>query len=108
MHDGNIVHEQYKHRETEARRPGSFQTGPSFIGTARFSRSTQKGMSCMIPNLTKSPGRKEAANFLRACEDVHALLTGGNKFTPHDRYLIESNAIELLRKVRLDPSRDPS
>jgi hypothetical protein len=60
----------------------------------------------MIPKLTTSPGRKEAANFLRAYEAVHALLAGRKKFTSHDRYLIESNAIELLRKVRLDPSRD--
>jgi len=72
------------------------------------SKTSQKGTSCMIPKLTKPPGRKEAANFLHACQAVHAILAGGKKFTSHDRYLIESSAIELLRKVRLDPSRDPS
>lgn len=62
-------------------------------------------MSRMIPKLTKHSGRKEAADFRRACDAVHAILADGKEFTPHDRYLIESSAIELLRKVRLDPSR---
>jgi hypothetical protein len=61
----------------------------------------------MIAKLTKPSGKKEAANFIRACEAVHAILADGKTFTPYDRYLIESSAIELLRKVRLDPSRDP-
>ena len=43
---------------------------------------------------------KEASNFVRACEDIHALLAHGEILACDDRAHIEFSVIELLGKVR--------
>jgi hypothetical protein len=44
------------------------------------------------------PIGKEATNFVRACDAVHALLARG-PLVPEDRDLIEFSANELLDKL---------
>ena len=43
---------------------------------------------------------KEAANFLRACEAIHALLDTETALSPDDRDVIEYSCIDLLSKLR--------
>jgi len=45
------------------------------------------------------PIKKEAANFVRACEEIHSLLAHGGALTPDERALIDFSGRELLRKV---------
>ena len=45
------------------------------------------------------PIRNEAANFVRACEELHGFLARGETLTPDERALIEFSGSELLRKV---------
>ena len=45
------------------------------------------------------PIGKEATDFVRTCEAIHALLTRGDMLTPEDRDLIEFSADELLDKL---------
>jgi len=45
------------------------------------------------------PVNKEVLNFVRACEDIHALLDRGDTLTPDERDLIEVSADELLDKL---------
>jgi hypothetical protein len=44
--------------------------------------------------------RKEAMDFVRACEAIHALLARGDTLSPEERGLIEFRGIDLLRKLR--------
>lgn len=43
----------------------------------------------------------EAANFLRACESIHFLLSQ-RTLQPEDRTLIEFSAVDLLDKLKSD------
>ncbi|HEV8329477.1 MAG TPA: hypothetical protein VGQ08_18550 [Nitrospiraceae bacterium] len=43
---------------------------------------------------------KEATDFVRACEAIHALLARGDELASDDRDLIELSAFELLSKLR--------
>ena len=43
---------------------------------------------------------KEASDFVRAREAIHALLARGDELTPEDRGLIEFSGTMLLSKVR--------
>jgi len=43
---------------------------------------------------------KEATNFVRACETIHALLANGGTLTPDDRDLIVFSGNELLMSLR--------
>ena len=45
------------------------------------------------------PIGKEAADFVRACEAIHALL-GGGVLGPNDRIIVEFSGSELLGKLR--------
>jgi hypothetical protein len=45
------------------------------------------------------PIGKEATDFVRACDAIHALLDRRHTLTPEDRDLIEFNANELLDKL---------
>ena len=45
------------------------------------------------------PVNKEVLNFVRACEDIQALLDRGDTLTPEERDLIEVSADELLDKL---------
>ena len=45
------------------------------------------------------PVNKEVMNFVRACEDINALLDRGDTLTPEERDLIEVSADELLDKL---------
>lgn len=49
---------------------------------------------------------KEAANFVRACEIIHALLAKG-PLAPDDRSVIEFSGIELLSKLTPPPEANP-
>ena len=42
---------------------------------------------------------KEATDFVRACDAIHALLARGDTLTPEDRDLIEFSSNELLDKL---------
>ena len=46
------------------------------------------------------PIGKEATKFVRACEDIHALLADGGVLAPDDRALIEFSGLELLSKIK--------
>jgi hypothetical protein len=46
------------------------------------------------------PIGKEAMDFVRACEAIHALLARGDTLTPEEQGLIEFRGIELLSKLR--------
>ena len=45
------------------------------------------------------PTGKEATDFVRACEAIHALLERRYALTPEDRDLIEFSGNELLDKL---------
>jgi hypothetical protein len=45
------------------------------------------------------PIGKEATDFVRACEAIHALLERRHALTPEDRTLIEASSIALLDKL---------
>lgn len=45
------------------------------------------------------PVGKEATDFVRACETIHALLDRGDMLTPEDRELIEFSANVLLDEL---------
>ena len=45
------------------------------------------------------PIGKEATDFVRACEALHALLDRGDTLTPEERDLIEVSSNELLDKL---------
>lgn len=45
------------------------------------------------------PVNKEVLSFIRACEDLSALLDRGNTLTPEERDLIEVSGNELLDKL---------
>lgn len=46
------------------------------------------------------PVNKEVLNFVRACENIQALLDIGDKLTPDERDIIEASSAELLSKTR--------